>query len=104
MNTVTIICGATASGKSARAIERALQLKNAAIINADSQQVYKALPILTAQPSDDDMAIVDHFLYGFLDHHEQVSAASWAVMCADLICPLYADHHRSTVYKILPHH
>ena len=85
---VTIIAGATASGKSARAIELALQ-RNAVIINADSQQLYKALPILTAQPSIDDLNSAPHLLYGILDHHEQWSAATWANNCADLIRDLW---------------
>ena len=59
---VYIICGPTASGKSNLAIEQALA-NNGVIINADSQQVYKELPILTACPSVDDMAKVPHRLH-----------------------------------------
>ena len=50
---VYIICGPTASGKSSLAINLALE-NNGVIINADSQQVYRELPILTACPTDDD--------------------------------------------------
>jgi len=44
---IIIICGATASGKSALAIAAAKQI-NGVIINADSIQVYKDIPILAA--------------------------------------------------------
>ena len=42
---IHIICGPTASGKSAHAMQKASEL-NGVIINCDSQQIYDALPIL----------------------------------------------------------
>ena len=47
---VYIIAGPTASGKSALAMEMAAT-KDGVIVNADSLQIYDALPLLTAQPS-----------------------------------------------------
>ena len=46
------ILGPTGSGKSAIAVAVAQQLGNAEIISADAYQVYRAMPILTAAPTE----------------------------------------------------
>ena len=71
-----IICGPTASGKSAHAIHLALE-NNGVIINADSQQVYRELPILTACPSAQDYKTVPHKLYQFFDGAKRMDASLW---------------------------
>lgn len=48
------------------------------IVNADSAQVYRDLPILSAAPSADDVARAEHRLYGMLDGATPCSAADWA--------------------------
>ena len=56
---VALIVGPTASGKSALAL--ALAKKQASVvINADSAQVYRDLAILSARPSDVEMAGIPH--------------------------------------------
>lgn len=76
---IKIIIGPTASGKSALAVDRALQ-DGGVIINADAMQCYDALPILTAQPGIADMKSVPHRLYSVLGASESMSAADWAQM------------------------
>jgi tRNA dimethylallyltransferase len=76
---IHIIAGPTASGKSVRALELAAQ-KNGVVINADSMQVYDALPILTAQPSAKDKEKAPHLLYGALSPNETCSAGRWCDM------------------------
>ncbi len=71
-----IICGPTASGKSSLAIDLALK-NNGVIINADSQQVYRELPILTACPSKKDYETVPHKLYQFFDGGKKMDASLW---------------------------
>ncbi len=73
---VRVIAGPTASGKSARALEIAEQC-GGVIINADSMQVYDALPVLTAQPTQDDCKKAPHTLYGVLHPNENCTAARW---------------------------
>ena len=51
---------------------------NGVVINADSLQVYAALPILTAQPSAKIQAVCPHRLYGYLPPDEALTAAGWA--------------------------
>jgi len=73
---VLIAAGPTASGKSARALEIA-QKYNGVIINADAMQCYRELRILTARPSDHDLALAPHTLYGSFSAFEPPNAASW---------------------------
>ena len=48
-NKIIVIAGPTASGKSALAIDVALNV-GGVIINSDSMQIYKHMPIITACP------------------------------------------------------
>lgn len=73
---VIVIAGPTAGGKSARAMKIAKE-NNGVIINADSMQVYDALPILTACPSQEEMEQIHHRLYCFLSPSEKCTAAFW---------------------------
>lgn len=84
MKTIHIIAGPTASGKSALAIRRALEM-DGEIINCDSRQIYNELPILSAQPTAPDMAQAPHHLYGTLHPDETCSAGSWREMAMPLI-------------------
>ena len=75
-----LIAGPTASGKSALALrlaEACAGRGGAAIINADSQQVYAELRILTARPSAADEARVPHHLYGHRTVAADYSVATW---------------------------
>lgn len=73
---VTLIAGPTASGKSALALKMARET-GAVIINADSQQLYADLRILTARPSSEDEAQAEHRLYGVADAAEAWSVGEW---------------------------
>lgn len=68
--------GATASGKSAFALSLAEKI-GGVIINADSQQVYSDLRILTARPTLAEESLVPHKLYGVLGANESGSAGWW---------------------------
>lgn len=73
---IVIISGATASGKSKLAYEIANAFRGI-IINADSMQLYKGLPLLSAQPSLDEQKVVDHKLYSVLSPYEQNDVFNW---------------------------
>jgi len=66
MKPTIAVVGATASGKSDFALELALALKGAVIINADSMQLYNQCQTLTAQPSRAMRLKVSHKLYVIL--------------------------------------
>ncbi len=74
--TIKVIVGATASGKSSFALSLA-QKNKSVIINADSQQVYSDLRILTARPTPAEEATAPHKLYGALAASENCSAGWW---------------------------
>ncbi len=71
-----LIAGPTASGKSAAALALAEQI-GGVIVNADSMQVYAEPRILTARPSDADMARVPHLLYGHVSVREPYSVGRY---------------------------
>ncbi|MEQ7154618.1 tRNA (adenosine(37)-N6)-dimethylallyltransferase MiaA [Brevundimonas aurifodinae] len=73
---VTLIAGPTASGKSRRALEMA-EAMGAAIVNADSQQLYADLRVLTARPSPEEEGRAPHHLYGTVDASEAWSVGRW---------------------------
>jgi len=87
---LALIAGPTASGKSALALALAEATKGA-IVNADSAQLYRDLPILSAAPSPADHARAEHRLYGVRDGAEPCSAAEWATLAKDEIDSVHAD-------------
>ena len=74
---VLIISGPTSSGKSYLANKIASKI-NATIINADSMQVYKELPILSAQESGGE-------LYSIYSYQDSCNAALWANLATEKI-------------------
>ena len=81
LSSITLIAGPTASGKSRLAMETAARRDKgggAVIVNADSQQLYADLRVLSARPSAADEAEVEHRLYGVADAAETWSVGRWS--------------------------
>jgi tRNA dimethylallyltransferase len=76
MPSVVLIGGATASGKSAVALELA-RAHGGEIVNADSMQIYADLRVLTSRPSPKDEAEAPHHLFGVADGAEIWSVGRW---------------------------
>ena len=72
---ILVISGPTASGKSYLA-EEFIKQRPAVIINADSMQVYRELPILSAQPEGRENCDI-YKLYSFLNFYENCSVGLW---------------------------
>jgi hypothetical protein len=68
-----IICGPTAAGKSALALELA-ERHGATIISADSRQIYRCFDIGTAKPTRDEQSRVPHCGIDIADPTERWSA------------------------------
>ena len=66
MDSIVLIAGPTASGKSAVALELASEF-GGVIINADAMQVYRDLRIITARPTVKEESRLPHHLYGHVD-------------------------------------
>lgn len=87
---IHIVAGPTASGKSSFALELAAK-HNGVIINCDSLQVYNELPILTAQPSAEDIKAAPHRLYSALHPNNPCSAGNWREMVIPVIDEVLAE-------------
>jgi len=81
------ICGPTASGKSALAIELA-RLLDGEIVNADAYQLYRGLETISAAPSPDELSQAPHHLYGVLDPSETCDAMSFREMALPVIAEI----------------
>ncbi|MBN1783540.1 MAG: tRNA (adenosine(37)-N6)-dimethylallyltransferase MiaA [Alphaproteobacteria bacterium] len=79
-----ILAGATASGKSSRALEIA-KAQNGVIINCDSRQLYKDVPILAACPLESEKKEIPHYLYEILDGTEKYDAMAYARAVAQIL-------------------
>ena len=92
---MALIAGPTASGKSGLSVRLAQVLEHggrkAVVINADSQQVYADLRILSARPSEEEMGGIDHRLFGTWDGATACSAADWAAEAKGEIARCHAE-------------
>ncbi|WP_372612568.1 tRNA (adenosine(37)-N6)-dimethylallyltransferase MiaA [Aquicoccus sp.] len=79
-----LIAGPTASGKSALALAIA-EAQGGTIINADALQVFANWRVLTARPSDDDLARAPHALYGHVPGDADYSVGHWLRDVAPLL-------------------
>ena len=83
---VIAICGTTGVGKSKLAVELALRIaEGAAVINADSMQVYDGLDILTNKLPREEMKGVPHLLMGFKKPGEQYVVGQWVEEAAKAV-------------------
>lgn len=73
---VIVICGPTASGKTALSIELAKKI-NGEIVSADSMQIYKDMDIGTAKPTLEEMQGIKHYLIDFVSPDERYSVADY---------------------------
>lgn len=76
MNTLIVICGPTASGKTKAAIEVAKAF-DAEIISADSRQFYREIPIGTAAPNKDELSEIKHHFVGFLSVEDTYNVSDY---------------------------
>lgn len=86
---ITLLAGPTASGKSRLALEMAART-GAVIVNADSQQLYADLRVLSARPTVEDEARAEHRLYGAADAADAWSVGRWSRAVLPLLAELAA--------------
>ena len=75
---VIVICGPTASGKTALSIELAKKI-NGEIVSADSMQIYKDMDIGTAKTTTEEMQGIKHYLQDFVEPDKRYSVADYKV-------------------------
>ncbi len=76
-DSLRIICGPTAAGKSRVALELA-EAYDAAIVSADSRQIYCYFDIGTGKPTREECARVTHYGVDVVEPVDRYSAAQWA--------------------------
>jgi len=81
---VIVVCGPTASGKTAFAIELAEAL-NGEIISADSMQVYRYMDIGTAKPTAEERLRIPHHMIDVVDPDEPFDAEKYTAMARGAI-------------------
>ncbi|MFL6765516.1 MAG: tRNA (adenosine(37)-N6)-dimethylallyltransferase MiaA [Sphingomicrobium sp.] len=86
---LVVIAGPTASGKSALALALAQQI-GGVIVNADSAQIYRDLRVLSAAPTDEELRLAPHRLYGIRDGALPCSAAEWAAIAKQEIADVHS--------------
>ncbi|MCC8169048.1 MAG: tRNA (adenosine(37)-N6)-dimethylallyltransferase MiaA [Oscillospiraceae bacterium] len=84
-----VVAGATASGKTALAIELAKRF-NGEIVSADSMQIYKYMDIGSAKPTSEERAAVPHHLIDFLEPDAQWSVADYTALAHEVITDISA--------------
>ncbi|MBO4730077.1 MAG: tRNA (adenosine(37)-N6)-dimethylallyltransferase MiaA [Bacteroidaceae bacterium] len=87
-NKLFVLLGPTGVGKTETAL-RIAEMLGTPIINADSRQIYKDIPIGTAAPTAEQMQRVRHYFVGMLALDEYYSAAEYERQVWELLPTLY---------------
>ena len=90
-NPVLVIAGPTASGKSALAAEAA-QALNGVVLNCDSMQIYKDIPIIAAAPTEEEKKLAEHRLFEIYDCDKRGNVVDWLDLCVKEIHNLWAEN------------
>jgi tRNA dimethylallyltransferase len=96
MKTLVVILGPTGVGKTDKTIEMAEQL-HVPVINADSRQIFKEIPIGSAAPTKEQQKRAKHYFVGSHSIHDYYSAAQYE---ADVIA-LLEEQFRNSDYALL---
>ena len=73
---VIVICGPTASGKTALSIELAKKI-DGQIVSCDSMQIYKDMTIGTAKPDEEEKQGIKHYVMDFISPDQRYSVADF---------------------------
>lgn len=73
---VIVICGPTASGKTALGVELAKKI-NGEVVSADSMQIYKDMDIGSAKPTVEEMQGIKHYMIDFISPEERYNVADY---------------------------
>lgn len=89
--TLIVVTGPTGSGKTDLAIKLALHY-GCHILSADSRQLYRDIPIGTAAPSPEQLALVPHHFVGILSLEDYYSAAQYEEDVLQLLPRLWKEN------------
>lgn len=86
-----VIVGPTGSGKTDLSIRLALHYR-APILSTDSRQVYRGMPIGTAQPTEEQLNTVEHHFIASHDIEDKLSCGEYEVQALACLEKLFAQH------------
>ncbi|MDE7361818.1 MAG: tRNA (adenosine(37)-N6)-dimethylallyltransferase MiaA [Oscillospiraceae bacterium] len=84
MNKIIVVCGPTASGKTALAVELAKRY-DGEVISADSMQIYTDMDVASAKATPEEQQGIPHHLLGFLEPTESFSVADYVKLCDECV-------------------
>lgn len=87
MPPLVVLCGPTAIGKTAAALELASHF-NCEVVSADSRQVYRLMDVGTAKPSAGELARLPHHLINVVWPDEPFDAARFATAAATAVASI----------------
>lgn len=88
---MVVVVGPTGSGKSALAVKLATHL-NAPIISTDSRQVFRGMPIGTAQPTREELAAAKHYFIADREVEEEFNCGKFEAEALTLLEQLFAEN------------
>ncbi|MBR4561781.1 MAG: tRNA (adenosine(37)-N6)-dimethylallyltransferase MiaA [Bacteroidales bacterium] len=90
-NTLIVIAGPTASGKTAFAIDMAKALSTV-ILSADSRQFYKEMSIGTAAPTEEELSQAKHYFVHHISIKDKYDVADYERDVLQLLDELFKTH------------
>ena len=96
MQKVIVICGPTASGKTALSIELAKKI-NGEIVSADSMQIYDEMEIGTAKPDKEEMQGIRHYLVGNISPTKRYSVSEYKKDAENALEKIIQDNKKPIV-------
>ncbi len=91
MNTLLLIVGPTGVGKTELSL-RVAEHFGCPILNCDSRQIYRGIPIGTAAPTEEEQARVKHYFVATRDLEEDYNAGQYERDALALLEKLFATH------------
>ncbi len=86
---IIVVCGPTATGKTAHAIKLAKEI-NGEVVSADSRQVYKGINLLSGKVTKKEMSGVPHHLLDVADPAREFSVAKYKTLAQSAISEILA--------------
>ena len=81
---IIVVCGPTASGKTALAVELA-KARGGEVVSADSMQIYRRMDIGTAKPTVEEMQGIPHHMIDIIEPDEAFSVSRYVELADPIV-------------------